>query len=80
MSELDPVPAAHWLLVPFMALGTWLAKLLIGRHLNTLEALRQGQIHQAELLADIDGRLGVIEGRFTERDFQGNITRPGDSR
>ncbi len=87
MNELDTILDAatpHWLIVPFIAMGSWFARILIGRHLKTLDELKEGQIQNRELilgqLDSIDNRLSLLEGRFQERDHTGRHTWPGDSR
>jgi hypothetical protein len=84
LSDLDPlidvVAAPHWLLVPFIAIGGWIAKLIIGRHLKTLDKLVDITTETNEVAKALDGRVSRLEGRFLERDRYGHSTWPGDSR
>jgi hypothetical protein len=82
-SFIDAATTPHWLIVPFLAIGSWFARILIGRHLKTLDVLKEGQIANRELMLDqfaqVDHRLSRLEGRFQERDRNGRSTWPGDS-
>lgn len=72
MTELDPkfiVPVVpNWLTAAGIAIGAWLAKLIMGRHLKALDKVVALSEKTHDTVQKIDKRVSRIEGRFKQMD------------